>query len=165
MLRHFLSKVHMLSRGAFQVALGAKNPPVNDMRHGFNPWVGKIPWLHGNPLQYSCLEKPMDRGAWGAPQGLTELDMTEVIQHTQRRVIKIVDIRDHLKCCIIIKVWQQTYNRPPESLGEAVPSVVFCFNSRKSLLSGHQMMCSSSHSSLLSLCISRESKSLFPGIW
>ena len=27
------------------------------------------------------------------------------------------------------------------------------------------MMCSSSHSSLLSLCISRESKSLFPGIW
>ena len=21
---------------------------------------------HGNPLQYSCLENPMDRGAWGA---------------------------------------------------------------------------------------------------
>ena len=21
---------------------------------------------HGNPLQYSCLESPMDRGAWGA---------------------------------------------------------------------------------------------------
>ena len=21
---------------------------------------------HGNPLQYSCLEKPMDRGAWWA---------------------------------------------------------------------------------------------------
>ena len=20
---------------------------------------------HGNPLQYSCLENPMDRGAWG----------------------------------------------------------------------------------------------------
>ena len=65
MLRHFLYKVHMLSRGAFQVALGAKNSPVNDMRHGFNPWVGKIPWLHGNPLQYSCLEKPMDREPGG----------------------------------------------------------------------------------------------------
>ena len=38
-------------------------------RHGFDPWVGKIPWrrvLHGNPLQYSCLENPMDRGAWQA---------------------------------------------------------------------------------------------------
>ena len=22
---------------------------------------------HGNPLQYSCLENPMDRGAWWAP--------------------------------------------------------------------------------------------------
>ena len=30
----------------------------------FDPWVGKIPWRrHGNPLQYSCLENPMDRGA------------------------------------------------------------------------------------------------------
>ena len=29
-----------------------------------DPWVGKIPWRrHGNPLQYSCLEHPMDRGA------------------------------------------------------------------------------------------------------
>ena len=32
---------------------------------GFNPWVGKIPGEeNGNPLQYSCLENPMDRGAW-----------------------------------------------------------------------------------------------------
>ena len=31
-------------------------------RHEFNPWIEKIPW-HGNPLQYSCLENPMDRGA------------------------------------------------------------------------------------------------------
>ena len=31
----------------------------------FNRWVGKIPWRrHGNPLQYSCLENPMDGGAW-----------------------------------------------------------------------------------------------------
>ena len=32
---------------------------------GFDPWVGKIPWTgNGNPLQYYCLENPMDRGAW-----------------------------------------------------------------------------------------------------
>ena len=35
---------------------------------GFDPWVGKIPWKRGNgyPLQYSCLESSMDRGAWQA---------------------------------------------------------------------------------------------------
>ena len=34
-------------------------------RCGFDPWVGKIPGGgYGNPLQYSCLESPMDRGAW-----------------------------------------------------------------------------------------------------
>ena len=35
-------------------------------RHRFDPWVRKIPWkrAHSNPLQYSCLENPIDRGAW-----------------------------------------------------------------------------------------------------
>ena len=33
-------------------------------RPGFSLWVRKIPWRgHGNPLQYSCLEYPMVRGA------------------------------------------------------------------------------------------------------
>ena len=37
-------------------------------RCGFNPWVWKIPWRRArNPPQYSCLEKPRDRGA-GEPQ-------------------------------------------------------------------------------------------------
>ena len=42
-------------------------------------WVRKIPGEgNGNPLQYSCLGNPMDRGAWQAiVHGITkELDMT-----------------------------------------------------------------------------------------
>ena len=36
-------------------------------RRRFDPWVRKIPGEgHSNPLQYSCLENPMDRGAWVA---------------------------------------------------------------------------------------------------
>ena len=42
-------------------------------------WVGKIPGEgNGNPLQCSCLQNPMDRGAWRASvHGVAELDLTE----------------------------------------------------------------------------------------
>jgi len=47
-----------------------KNPPANagDMRdRGLIPQLGSsLGGGHGNPLQYSCLENPMDRGAWQA---------------------------------------------------------------------------------------------------
>ena len=47
-----------------------KNPPANagDIRDdGSIPGLGRSPRRrHGNPLQYSCLEKLMDRGAWQA---------------------------------------------------------------------------------------------------
>ena len=37
----------------------------------------------GNPVQYSCLANPMDRGSWWATvHGVAELDMTEVTEHT-----------------------------------------------------------------------------------
>ena len=50
-------------------------------RHGFVPWVRKIPGGgHGNPLQYSCLENPTDRGALAgySPQSRKEVDTTEM---------------------------------------------------------------------------------------
>ena len=38
---------------------------------------------HGDPLQYSCLENPMDIGAWWATvHGVTKSDMTAVTEHT-----------------------------------------------------------------------------------
>jgi len=51
-----------------QVALMVKNLPANarDIRDvGLIPGSGRSPGEgHGNPLQYCCLENPMDRGAW-----------------------------------------------------------------------------------------------------
>ena len=36
-------------------------------RGKFGPWVWKIPWRRAwQPTQYSCLENPMDTGAWRA---------------------------------------------------------------------------------------------------
>ena len=38
---------------------------------------------NGNPLQYSCLENSVDRGAWWAiVHGAAELDTTEQLTHT-----------------------------------------------------------------------------------
>ena len=39
---------------------------------------------NSNPLQCSCLESPLDRGAWWATvHGVTVLDRTERLTHTQ----------------------------------------------------------------------------------
>ena len=47
-----------------------KSPPANagDLRDsGLTPGLGRSPGGgHGNPLQYSCMENPKDRGAWWA---------------------------------------------------------------------------------------------------
>ena len=67
------------------MAIVVKNPPANaeDIRD-----MGSIPGSgranrggHGNPLQYSCLENPMDRGAWQAIQsiGSQRVKMTEAL--------------------------------------------------------------------------------------
>ena len=38
---------------------------------------------NGNPLQYSCLENPMERGAWRAMvHGVAEFDTTEATEHS-----------------------------------------------------------------------------------
>ena len=54
----------------FQVVLVVKNPLANsgDIRDvGSIPELGRSPrGGHGNPLQYSWLENPLDRGAWQA---------------------------------------------------------------------------------------------------
>ena len=44
-----------------------KNPPTNAGDTGLIPGSGRsLGGGHGRPLQYSCLENPMDRGAWRA---------------------------------------------------------------------------------------------------
>ena len=61
------SRHHKL--GASQLVLVVKNSAANsgDTREvGLIPGLGRSPDGHGNPLQYSCPENPMYRGAWQA---------------------------------------------------------------------------------------------------
>ena len=72
-----------------------KNPPANaqDLRDaGLIPESGRSPrGRHSNPLQYSCMGNPMDRGAlWATVQGVT----AEAAEHACRYV---VGFRAHLK--------------------------------------------------------------------
>ena len=70
---------------ASQVVLVVKNPPAKagDLRDPASRSLGEG---SGNPLQYSCLENPMDRGCWQVTvHEVAELDTSEVTWHAMRR--------------------------------------------------------------------------------
>ena len=51
----------------FPGGLVVKNLPANSGDAGLIPGLGRCPGGgSGNPLQYSCLESPMDRAVWRA---------------------------------------------------------------------------------------------------
>ena len=53
--------------GSFPSSSVVKNSPVNAGDMGSVPELGRSPGEgNGNPLQYSYLRNPMDRGAWWA---------------------------------------------------------------------------------------------------
>ena len=56
---------------------------------GSIPGSGRSPGGgNGNPLQYSCLENPIDRGPWqAADHEVAESDMTE---HTCKHIFKVI---------------------------------------------------------------------------
>ena len=81
---------------ASQVVLLVKNPSANagDVRDaGSSPGLGRSPGGGpGKQLQYSCLENPMDRGAWRATiHGITKSQtwLKQLSMHTHKSVYKI----------------------------------------------------------------------------
>ena len=79
------------------MVLVVKNLPANagDSKGWISiPGWGRSPGGgQGNPLQYSCLENSMDRGAWLATfHRVAESDMTEV---TQQQIKAMKDIKTH----------------------------------------------------------------------
>ena len=72
-----------------------KNLPANAGDLGLIPGWGRPPGEgKDNPFQYSCLENPMDKGAWQATvHGVEELDMTEL---TCTHMTSLVIVYAHL---------------------------------------------------------------------
>ena len=65
-----------------------KNPPANagdSGGEGLIPRSGRSPGVgNGNPLQYSCLENPMDRGTWWATVYGVAKNQTQLATQTMK---------------------------------------------------------------------------------
>ena len=73
----------------------------------------------GNPLQYSCLENPMDRAAWwatvhGVSQSQTQVKrLSTAAQHSTHDIIQLVlDISLSLKACLKYSVQRLSLTDP-----------------------------------------------------
>ena len=71
------------------------NLPADAADAGLFTGLGRSPGEgNGSPLQYSCLENPMDRGAWkGTVPGVAGSDMTEQLNSSNNNVAD-------LQCCV-----------------------------------------------------------------
>ena len=89
--------ISTLAKGDSQVALVVKNLPANvgsTRDAGSIPRSGRSPGVrNGNPLQCSCLENPVNQGAWRTTvYGVTESDRSECTSTQQSwRVWKFSD--------------------------------------------------------------------------
>ena len=90
------------------MALVIKNLPANA---GDTRGVGLIPGLrrslgveNGNPFQYSCLENPMDRGAWRATVHGAAKSQISLSTHTHNLLL-----RENILIIVLaaICIWQQ----------------------------------------------------------
>ena len=71
---------------------------------------------NGNPLQYPCLENPMDRGAWGgySSWGCKESDMPEMTEHTYMSGIQKNGTDEH----VFRQQWRQREQTCEHGAGE-----------------------------------------------
>ena len=70
-----------------------ENVPANARNMDLSPGPGRSPGEgNGNPLQYSYLGNPMDRGAWWAtsPWGCKESDSTERLYNSKQNYVCIL---------------------------------------------------------------------------
>jgi len=125
-----------------QVPLVVKNPPASagDARDvGSIPGSGRSPGEgHGNQLQYSCLENPMDRGAWWAmvhmvPKSQTQLKRLSTTQHGGNLELNYIfkdsslflQMRAHSQFSECAEFFRISFGAPPFTPLQAMTSETF----------------------------------------
>ena len=104
---------------AFQVVLVVKNLPANagDIRDTDSiPGSGRSPGGgHGSPLQYSCLENPMERGAWWATVHVVAKSWIQLkLLSTQACTHKIYHLNHFpMYSSVVLSTSTLLYNRSP----------------------------------------------------
>ena len=103
LLAKYMSNIPVSIIWDSQMTLKVKNSPASagDVKDvGLIPGLGRSPGGgHGNPLQYSCLGNPMDRGAWWttySPWGPKESDTTEWLTRFPSLNMLISLLLDHM---------------------------------------------------------------------
>ena len=100
----------IVQASSFQVVLVVKNLPANVADMGSIPEWGRSPGeANGYPLQSSCLENPMDRGAW----------WTTVHGVTAKRW-STYDISAESLVSLLQLLWSQVLQEPQASLDSQV---------------------------------------------
>ena len=80
-------------------------------RHKIHPGLGRSPGGgHGNPLQYSCLENPMDRGVWQATvHSVTRVghDLAAKPPPPQSAIFSVswLSEKSHIPCLNTLSLW------------------------------------------------------------
>ena len=120
--------------GASQVVLVVKNPPANtgDIRDADSvPGLRRSPGgEHGIPLQYSCLENLINRGAWWATAHMVTMSQTQSKQlsmHTRICPRVLVTFPESFCRIGIMYFLNVCWNSQMNSSRQGVFSVVRCF--------------------------------------
>ena len=104
---------HQHARG-FPESTSGKEPACQcrrRKRHGFDLWSGRsLGGEHGNPLQYSYLENPMDRGTWRATVHRITKSQTWLKWLSMHEYINLQRPKNHFSQCS--KVQSQSKNSP-----------------------------------------------------
>ena len=99
--------------GGFPGGASGKEPACQcrKLRCRFSPWWGRSSGGgHGNPLQHSCMENPMDRGAWRTTvRRATESETTEVTEHIRTHVYVTTFSRFHVVLCSSLFVFSLAF--------------------------------------------------------
>ena len=154
--------------GAFLVAQRLKRlPPVQET------WVrslGRFPGEgNGNPLQYSCLENPMDRGAWQAMAHRVAKRRTRLSHFTSLHFTSLLHLVTHTQkerkkegaqdcTSLVTNVHTELYSLSPRNKFSGVivrtypwivnSGVIFPFYKQGQRIDSSLVLCSGSHNSV-----------------